>query len=198
MPLNSFDQELISSNLLGATNLKELHRKEKLLTNTKMLLLQENPIDGNLDYRHLKVIHNFLFSEVYSWAGKDRYDANITAKFGKDTTLFTPCEKLPSVSKILFDSLRDENYFKGQTKVEFIESASTFMNGLNILHPFREGNGRVQRIYMQYLAENAEYELNFEKISSEEMVQASIEGAEGNLSLLKEIFTKSIYTISQR
>jgi hypothetical protein len=44
MPLNSFDKELISTNLLGATNLKELHRKEKLLTNTKMLSLQENHI----------------------------------------------------------------------------------------------------------------------------------------------------------
>jgi fido (protein-threonine AMPylation protein) len=86
MPLNSFDKELISTNLLGATNLKELHRKEKLLTNTKMLSLQENPIEGNLDYRHLKAIHKFLFSEVYSWAGQDRYDAHITAKFGKDTT----------------------------------------------------------------------------------------------------------------
>jgi len=192
MPLNSFDKELISSNLLGATNLKELHRKEKLLTNTKMLSLQENPIEGTLDYKHLKAIHKFLFAEVYSWAGQDRYDANITAKFGKDNTLFTPYEKLPSVSKVLFDALRDENYFKGQSKVEFIESASTFMNGLNILHPFREGNGRVQRIYMQYLAKNAGYALHFENISSEEMVQASIEGAQGNLLLLKEIFTKSI------
>jgi hypothetical protein len=36
MPLLSFDKELISSNLLGAKNLQELHRKEKLLTNTKM------------------------------------------------------------------------------------------------------------------------------------------------------------------
>ncbi len=192
MPLNSFDKELIDSNLLGATNLKELHRKEKLLTNTKMLSLQENPIEGNLDYKHLKEIHKFLFSEVYSWAGQDRYDANITAKFGKDTTLFTPYEKLPSVSKILFDALSDENYFKGQSKVEFTQSASTFMNGLNILHPFREGNGRVQRIYMQYLAKNAGYELNFENISSEEMVQASIDGAQGKLLLLKEIFTKSL------
>ncbi len=155
MPLNSFDKELISSNLLGATNLTELHRKEKLLTNTKMLLLQKNPIDGNFDYSHLKAIHNFLFLEVYSWAGQDRFDADIRAKFGKDTTLFTPYEKLPSVAKILFDALRDENYFKGQKRVEFIESTSIFMNGLNILHPFREGNGRVQRIYLQYLANNA-------------------------------------------
>ena len=52
MSLLSFDQELISSNLLGATNLQELHRKEKLLTHTKMLLLQETPIEGNTGTYH--------------------------------------------------------------------------------------------------------------------------------------------------
>ena len=192
MPENSFDKELIASNLLGATNLQELHQKEKILTNTKMLMLKENPVKGSLDYIHLKHIHHFLFSEVFTWAGKDRYDANITAKFGKGSTLFTPYEKLPVVSKILFDTLKDENYFKGQRKKEFIESASIFMNGLNILHPFREGNGRVQRIYMEYLANNAGFSLNFKKIDADEMITASIKGANGDISLLRKIFSRSI------
>ena len=190
MPLNSLDQELIASSKLEAKTLQELHRKEKLLTHTKMLLLQKNPIDGGLDYSHLKAIHYFLFAEVYSWAGQDRYDANISAKFGKESTLFTPYEKLPHVASALFGALRDENYFMGQSKNDFIESSTVFMNGLNILHPFREGNGRVQRIFMQYLADNAGYSLNFEDVASNEMVQASIEGAKGNLLLLKKIFTK--------
>jgi len=192
MPENSFDKELIDSNLLGATNLQELHQKEKILTNTKMLMLKENPVKGSLDYNHLKDIHHFLFSEVFTWAGKDRYDANITAKFGKGTTLFTPYEKLPNVSKMLFETLKDEDYFKGQTKEEFIESASVFMNGLNILHPFREGNGRVQRIYMEYLANNAGFSLNFQKIDADEMITASIKGANGDILLLRKIFSRSI------
>jgi cell filamentation protein len=64
MPENSFDKELIASNLLGATNLQELYQKEKVLTNTKMLMLKDNPVEGCLDYAHLKNIHYFLFSEV--------------------------------------------------------------------------------------------------------------------------------------
>ncbi len=192
MSENSFDKELIASNLLGATNLQELHRKEKVLTNTKMLMLKDNPVEGSLDYTHLKSIHHFLFSEVFTWAGKDRYDENITAKFGKGSTLFTPYYKLPSVSKTLFDTLKDENYFQGQNKEEFIDSASVFMNGLNILHPFREGNGRVQRIYMEYLTKNAGFVLNFQSITANEMVEASIRGAKGDTSLLRKIFSRSI------
>jgi len=192
MPENSFDKELIASNLLGATNLQELHQKEKVLTHTKMLMLKNKPIKGSLDYKHLKDIHRFLFSEVFTWAGQDRYDAHITAQFGKGSTLFTPYEKLPLVSKILFDTLKNENYFKGQNKEDFIESAAIFMNGLNILHPFREGNGRVQRIYMEYLANNAGYLLNFQGVTAEEMVTASIMGANGDTSLLEKIFSKAI------
>ena len=192
MPQNRFDKELIDSNLLGAKNLRELHKKEKILTHTKMLLLQETPIEGNLDYQHLKDIHYFLFSEVYTWAGKDRYDANITAQFGKDTTLFTTYEKLPRVARSLFDALHEELYFKEQDRDNFIKSTASFMNGLNILHPFREGNGRVQRIFMQYLAKNAGYTLCFDKITSKEMINASIQGVQGNLDLLEVIFSQSL------
>lgn len=194
MPLNAFDQELLASNLLGATTLEALYEKERLLVSVKMASLQNNPIEGQLDYTHLKAIHKYLFSEVYSWAGQDRYEANITAKFGKGSTLFTPYDKLPEVSKSLFDALKDEAYFKGQSKEILVESMATFMNGLNILHPFREGNGRVQRIFMQYLANNAGYSLRFDAVTSHEMVRASIEGVHGNLLPWIEIFSNSLST----
>jgi cell filamentation protein len=189
---SSFDKELIVSNLLGANTLQELHEKEKILTNAKMIILSSHPIEGNLDYAHLKAIHHFLFSDVYDWAGKDRHDVNIVAEFGKGKTLFTAYDKLPQVSKILFNALNDEAYFIGQDIECFGKSAAVFMNGLNILHPFREGNGRVQRIFMQYLAKNAGYSLNFKNITEDEMIYASIEGARGNLPLMNEIFLKAL------
>jgi len=192
MPESSFDKELIASNLLGANTLQELHEKEKILTNAKMIILSSHPIKGNLDYEHLKAIHHFLFSDVYDWAGQDRYDANIVAEFGKGKTLFTAYDKLSQVSKVLFNALKDEAFFKDQDLESFGKSAAIFMNGLNILHPFREGNGRVQRIFMQYLAENAGYVLNFKNITEDEMISASIKGASGNLILINEIFLKAL------
>ena len=119
MSLTDFDKELIATNLLGASTLKELHEKEKIVTNAKMIALQNEPVVGQLDYSHLKNIHAFLFSDVYSWAGKDRYETSVTAAFGKGTTLFTTYDKLPIVSQNLFDALAEENYFKGQSKELF-------------------------------------------------------------------------------
>ena len=192
MPENSFDRELLSSNLLGARTLDDLFEKEKVVTSAKMLYLLQYPIKDNLHYQHLKEIHYFLFCDIYTWAGKDRYEAGIKAKFGKGKTLFTPYEKLHETAQRLFDALQAESFFKGQSRIEFIRSAAIFMNGLNILHPFREGNGRVQRIFMQYVAENAGYELDFNDISEKEMIKASVKGAEGVLAPMIEIFQKSL------
>ena len=192
MSQTDFDKELLVSNLLEAKTLQELYQKEKILTNAKMIALQNEPIVGRLDYAHLKAIHAFLFSDVYEWAGKDRYESDIRADFGKGTTHFTAYDKLPHVSKLLFDALKDEAYFQGQEKKDFTKSVAMFMNGLNILHPFREGNGRVQRIFMEYVAKEAGYTLSFTNISADEMIKASILGAKGDVSAMIDIFSKSI------
>ena len=193
MAQTSFDKELLDANLLDASTLEELYGKEKTVTNSKMIMLKSHPIEGELDYTHLKAIHYFLFGEVYSWAGKDRYEANITAVFGKGTTYFTSYDKLPQVSQLLFDSLKDEKYFRGLSKDNFSKSAAVFMNGLNILHPFREGNGRVQRIFVEYLAHQAGFELSFKEVSSEGMTLASIQGAKGDLRLMEKIFAQGLF-----
>jgi len=197
MVLSDFDKELLASNVVGANSLEALYNKEKVLTSAKMVALKEIPIVGQLDYQHLKKIHHFLFENVYSWAGQDRYEANITATFGKGTTYFTPYDKLPLVSTTLFEALKNEAYFKGQTLDIFAKSAASFMNGLNILHPFREGNGRTQRVFMEYVAQNAGYELNFRDITAHEMIKASIVGAQGNIYLMEKIFRKSLVNMRQ-
>ena len=192
MAENDFDRELLASTKIKVNSLEELSQKEKTITNVKMILLAQIGLNGSYDYIHLKSIHKFFFSDIYQWAGEDRFEANITAKFGKGKTLFTPYDQVPTVAALLFNALKEENYFLEQNREEFIESSASFMNGLNILHPFREGNGRVQRSFMQMLAKNAYYELNFYDITQEEMIEASIEGAQGDLKKMITIFRKSI------
>ena len=191
MPENTFDQELISTNLIGATCLEELYNKEQALTHSRMLAIKQEPIIGKFDYLHLKAIHRFLFEGIYSWAGQDRYEAGIVADFGKGHTRFTSWEKVPAVAQELFGALRAEGYFAKQDAETFVKSAASFMNGLNLLHPFREGNGRVQRIFMEYLAANAGHEISFDHIAAEEMVRASVEGVAGRLYVMEALIKKA-------
>ena len=191
MSERTFDQELIAANLLGAQTLEELYSSEKLITAMKIATLKQQPIDGALDYAHLKAIHRFLFEGIYSWAGQDRYEAGIMADFGKGHTRFTSWENIPTVAQELFGALEAEAYFTGQDTDTFVKSAASFMNGLNLLHPFREGNGRVQRIFMEYLATRAGHALSFDLVGAEEMVRASVEGAKGRLYAMEALIRKS-------
>lgn len=179
--INNFDKALLASNLVGAKTLHELHQKEEILSNIRQVELRANPINGNFDYQHFKEINKYLFQDIFVWAGMDRYDIGYKGVFQKGNSKFTHGEKLPEVSKVLFAALKDEKYFKELHKEDFVKSAASFMNGLNILHPFREGNGRTQRLFMEQLAKNAGYNLDLSNVSKSITIQAAIQGGKGNI-----------------
>ena len=192
--MNDFDKQLLASNLVGAKSLSELHKIERDITEKRILELKSDPIEGNFDYAHLKAIHKHLFQDVYVWAGMDRYEMGIRGDFRKGDTHFTSGSRLPEVSKMLFDALKEENNFKDLSKDDFIKSTASFMNGLNILHPFREGNGRTQRIFIEQLADNAGYKLDLSRVNKDIIIQASIQAVKGNLKgfeiLLRDSMSK--------
>ena len=192
--LNDFDKELLSSNLVGAKTLDELFAYERDITADRILQITLSPIFGSYDYAHYKRLHKELFKDIYRWAGQDRYELGYRGVFRKGDTEFTHGDKLPLVAKGLFDALKAENYFKNLDRETFIKSAASFLNGLNILHPFREGNGRTQRLFMELLAADVGYELDLSTVSQNINIQASILGVKGKLTGFEKIIQ---YGLSQ-
>jgi len=191
-PMSDFDKELLSSNITRAKDMEQLHLRENILTTLRTYAVKKVPIKGNFDYQHFKEIHKYLFQDVYVWAGMDRYDIGIRGMFRKGDSYFTPGDKLPQVAASLFGALEEENFFQGLEKEPFIKSIASFFNGLNILHPFREGNGRTQRIFVEHLANNAGYHLDLSKVSKSVMIQASIQGSKGNVKGFEIIMKNAI------
>ncbi len=190
--LNNFDKELLSSNLVGAKTLDKLHELETNITADKILQLKLTPIIGEFNYPHFKALHKELFKDIYVWAGQDRYDIGYRRIFRKGNTEFTHGEQLPVIAKGLFNALKEEKYFKNLNKEQFTKSTASFLNGLNILHPFREGNGRTQRLFMELLAQHAGYELDLSTVSKSVMIQASILGAKGQIVGFEKIIEKGL------
>lgn len=60
----------VLKNKLNITNAEELFETEKELTIIRLQELQKNPIKGNFDFKHLKDIHEYIFQDLYDWAGK--------------------------------------------------------------------------------------------------------------------------------
>lgn len=62
----------------------------------------------------------------------------------------------------------------------------------NELHPFREGNGRTQRLFLMQLAEHAGYTLNFYDIDSDELMLATIYSVQGVEEPLQQLFERIV------
>ena len=75
---------------------------------------------------------------------------------------------------------------------EFVKRIAEFYNNVNCIHPFREGNGRVQRIYFTQLIRHYGYDINFADVDTDELMIATIQASQGVKDFLIEFFNNAI------
>lgn len=158
--------------LINLHNIKDqrtLTNFESMAVTLRNTQLGENPIKGNFNLEHLQRIHFFLFQDVYPFAGEIRNE-----NIWKDGYPFARVDYIIPQAEIIFRNLSKDNYLWGLPVDEFSKKAANYMAELNVLHPFREGNGRTQREFIRYLALNNKYLLNWSGRSREDVLKASI------------------------
>ncbi len=122
-------------NKLGIDNSAELARKEEQISKAKAVDLFENELLKTFEvgtFKGLAQIHHYLFSDIYDFAGKMR-DVNIA----KSGFRFAPVMYLGAALKNI-DEMPQSSF--DEIIEKYIE--------MNIAHPFREGNGRSARIWL--------------------------------------------------
>jgi cell filamentation protein len=139
------------------------------------------------DYSYLKLIHKSLFSDIYEWAGKQK-----TVDISKNDTRFCTVDRVESEADKLFNQLNKKNHFENLSKDQLIVAAAQFYSDLNALHPFRDGNGRTQRILFEHIIFNCGFFVSWEGISQDEWLEANIEGFLGYDQKLERVFSKCI------
>lgn len=176
--------------LINKFNIRDedvLAQIEADITFAKTSELERKPINGIFDFNHYKAIHRFLFEDLYDWAGTTR-----TVNISKKGTNFTDVKDIERVAKACFKRLSDNNFFRDCNRVDFIKNIVDFYCVTNMLHPFREGNGRTQRVFISQLIRFAGYDINFSKIDADDLMIATIKASGGITDFLEEIFSKSI------
>jgi cell filamentation protein len=139
----------------------------------------------NLAY--LQAIHRQLFQDIYPWAGEIR-----RVDIAKDTTRFCTATRIQAEGDKLFAQLAQQNYFADLALPDLINAAAEFYVELNMLHPFREGNGRSQRILFEHLLLNVGVELHWGYITKAEWVAANIAGVHVDYAPMQAIFQRCI------
>ncbi len=115
----------------------------------------------------LKFIHKYLFDEVYEFAGEYRGE-NIT----KDNFRFAEFQYIEDNIKQIFKKIDTEEMKKMSFK-DFVERISYIMTELNVLHPFREGNGRTIRELVRELCFDCGYVIDWYEINHDDILRAS-------------------------
>ena len=178
-----------SSVLINKLNIyddKELSAAEREITSLKAAELLENPLKGELNFDYIKRLHRHLFEDIYDWAGEIR---RVDISKGN---IFCQHELIEVNADFLFNELKNDNYLANYNEPELIEKLAYYMGDLNSIHPFREGNGRVQRAFIRELASRIGYLINFDTISQKEMIEASNAALNHDYEPLAKIMAKSL------
>lgn len=147
-------------NKLGITNFLDLAHEEERITKLKALeLFDTNKIDefeiGT--FKGLSCIHKYLFDDIYSFAGKIRKE-----NIAKGNFRFASCMYLEDILHKIDNMPQDtfENIIK-----KYVE--------MNIAHPFREGNGRSTRIWLNLiLRKKLNKVIDWSKVNKEDYLLA--------------------------
>ena len=159
----------VLKNKLNIRDNKLLKTAEEEITLIKQMELLKNPIKGNFSKAHLMNIHKFIFEDIYSFAGKIRRE-----QISKADTMFYPPNLIDRQLDKVFAKIKEKNMIKETDEEKIFDNLAYVMAELNIIHPFREGNGRSIREFIRLMAKRMGYDLNWGNVDKEGLMEASI------------------------
>ena len=174
-------------NKFNITDEKKLANVESAITMAKAASLEKNPLNGDFSFAHYCAVHKYLFDDLYEWAGKLR-----EVEMSKKGTRFASTQDLALLCNACFDRLQKNNCFRGLNHPDFVENIVDLYCTLNLIHPFREGNGRTLRVFIAQLVRFCGYEINFAEINPDDLMIATIHAANGVQQYLIELFAAHI------
>jgi cell filamentation protein len=175
-------------NKLGLTEEDALEAAEIELTQAR--IDQFEPDFDNISLPALRAIHFYLFQDLYDWAGELR-----EVDISKGGTRFANVSRIEPEADKLFRQLAQEDYLVGLPREQFVARLAHYFCELNVVHPFRDGNGRAQRLLFEVVSINAGYALRWEPIGRDEWIDANIAAYNCQLESLTALLDRALTPI---
>ena len=179
----------ILKNKVHARTQSELGTAEAEFVHVRTLELVAQPVQGSFDLPHLQAIHQHLFQDVYPFAGELR---TLDIHKGDDPSGgFMPVSRLRDAAAHVFGELAKENHLRGLDTDTYVGRLGHYLDEVNHLHPFREGNGRTQRLFFSQLAGEAGHTIDWTQLTPELNNSASKAGEAALVDMLRPIVSAS-------
>lgn len=176
-------------NKLNIRSQELLTKAESMLVTSCSVRLEKTLKFENVDFEYYKNLHGQMFGDLYEWAGTVRI-INISKK----GTVFCNFNEIDKIGTLKFERLKKQNYLIGLSNEKFLDELTDLYHELNMLHPFREGNGRTLRLFVTLLVRNTDRDINFNCIDNDLLTIATIRAAQGDKSLLRSVFEELVLT----
>lgn len=109
-------------------------------------------------------------------------------------TPFCPVRNLMPYAAEVFGRLASSGHLRDLPRQEFVIRLAALYGDLNVLHPFREGNGRTQRAFLTQLGADAGYALNWSGMDPQRNEDASVKSFLGDNNLLEQLLDELVTT----
>jgi cell filamentation protein len=163
-------------NRLGIRDKTHLEYVERELVTQR---LTEGAPTGRFDLAHLRAIHHHLFQDLYNWAGQIR-----RVEIAKEGNQFQFRRFIETGMVDVHQRLQAAEFLRGLNSQDFAAAAGQILGDVNYVHPFREGNGRVQAEYLRQLGAQAGQTIDLTQLDGERWIAASRAAHHGDYSLL--------------
>lgn len=182
-----YENSQVYINKMNIRDRDKLSNFEADITAQRLIELMYQPIKGRFGKVHLLNIHRYIFKDIYPFAGELRQE-----DISKGQTMFCKSEFIVENLEKTFKMLKSEKYLSEMQGKEFSGRLAFYMSELNIIHPFREGNGRTIREFIRCLALKNKYHIDWSLVNKEELLAAMISSVNKNYENLNECMFRVI------
>lgn len=181
------DENGVLFNIANIKDEKVLSVYESLKVSKRIEELYKNPlkIEGS---DTLLTLHHYLFQDVYEWAGKTR-----TVDISKEGKSFFEGERFKMGFKYIDNLILEYRDIPPQNKIKLSQKLAEILDNINFLHPFRVGNGRIQREFIRLLALEKGLILNLNPADNEDVYKRYMKGTiNSDLNILASLIFELI------
>lgn len=170
----------ILKNIPNLQTEEELEKFEEVIFQVNSLAANEHLKScATITLKEWRRVHQICFSDIFEWAEELR-----TIRIAKGSTVFAYPENIEAEASKIFDEI---NSLLCSSALTLEKTAELFAEA-NVLHPFREGNGRTQRIVFSEILRRIGYSVDYSLTDQKAMIEAMIHGYNANYESVRKLF----------
>lgn len=158
----------VLKNKPGILDGKTLSMLEREITSLKLAM---HPPEFSFSVTGYQRLHQHIFEDLYEWAGEYR-----SVSMSKGHSMFCFPAYIPDQMDSLFVQMLASKQGFSKSQENFAHHTAKYLNELNAIHPFREGNGRTMRLFLKLLAQQSGFAFEIRNIDADDWMKASIAG----------------------